>query len=78
MLHSAVNLIRQGTEFDVGEQYQGVAHGLEVEFIECHEDGRKLLRIILPGEDGLLGEGDIDPDLSFQYEDVDGSMARWN
>lgn len=52
-----VNKIKKGLKFRPAIKYFDILHGHEVEFAEAKEDGRVVLRIILPDKNGdLRGE----------------------
>lgn len=62
------NKIKEGTIFKVQERYSGIFTKAEITFIEAFEDGRKVLRLILPDRTGSLGPIFLDRTFDLQYE----------
>lgn len=57
ILLGIVEKIAKGARFVPGIKYPDLLHGYHVEFAEAKEDGRIVLRVILPDKDGdLRGE----------------------
>lgn len=68
ILNVLVTMIKSGTVFKEGLNYEGIIRGYEVTFIKVSDGIRDLLRIILPDRDGNLIEEDMDPVYAAQYE----------
>lgn len=54
ILLTVAEKIRGGLKFRPAIKYSGILHGHHVEFAEAKEDGRVVLRIILPDKNGDL------------------------
>lgn len=68
IFESLYNLIKSGTVFKVQERYSGIFAKCEITFIEAFENGRKVLRLILPDRTGSLGPVFLDRTFDLQYE----------
>lgn len=54
ILLEIVYMITQGTKFTPGIRYKHILQYADVEFAEAKDDGRVVLRVILPDKDGNL------------------------
>lgn len=62
-----VNRVKKGETFEAGKKYDRVIKGFEVGFAWAVEDGRDVLRVILPDKNGLFPEDDgVDPNYGLQ------------
>jgi hypothetical protein len=68
---NVVNKIREGITFSPGEQVTGVIRNMPVTFCEAEENGRKVLRIILPDPNGVVDKDHIKPPFDLQYKPLE-------
>jgi hypothetical protein len=69
LFHIVVNMIRDGKKFVAGKKYSGIAEGYNTEFIDAIENGRPVLRMLIPDKDGTYSE----PIFSKQLKMLDNS-----
>lgn len=74
VFHSVVDRIREGQRFEAGKDYDGIlTNDYKVRMIEAIEDGRTVLRIILPPKSGALDQDKMEEEIyKAQYEGLDG------
>lgn len=71
ILFNLVNKIREGITFSTGEKVNNVVRNMPITFCEAEEDGRKILRIILPDHNGVVDREHIKPPFSMQYKPLE-------
>jgi hypothetical protein len=49
---NVVDGIRKGIKYEPGKMYAGLVDGFKLEFIDAIENGRKVLRLLIPDEKG--------------------------
>lgn len=52
LLADAVNEVKKGVKFEPGKKYDNIIKNYKVEFIEAIEEGRSVLRMLIPDENG--------------------------
>lgn len=67
LLHNCVNLIKDGTKFVPGVDYDKIAN-LPVRFIGAMECGRPVCRLIVPDRHGGRTDDDIEDALRVQFQ----------
>lgn len=69
VINSVVERIEEGEVFVDGQVAEGIIENFSVKFIEVEENGRKVLRIILPDEKGRIERDKISKKYAIQYGD---------
>lgn len=68
VLHVAVNRIKEGESFSEGMRRSNILAGdYDVTFIKAKENGREVIRIVLPDADGNLHPESITDNFAKQY-----------
>lgn len=62
-----VELVKNGETFEEGKDYENVIENFSVQFKEFREDNRKVLRMILPDENGKM-PNDIECDALYKKQ----------
>jgi hypothetical protein len=65
---NVIDHIHEGEKFKDGDTASGIIVGYKVKFISAEEDGRPVLRIILPDTEGNLDQDKIGRKYVYQYE----------
>lgn len=68
LLADAVALIKNGRRFASGEVTGGIVKNYNVKFLAARENGRDVLRIIIPDAAGNLDYDRLSPDFTHQYD----------
>lgn len=72
IFHSIVDRIKDGVIFEPGKRYDQVLVGYDVKFIDAVENGREVLRVILPDKEGRFpDEQELEPPYSYQLDDIE-------
>jgi hypothetical protein len=72
IIANVIEGIKQGIKYEPGRKYAGIIDNFKLEFIDAVEDGRPVLRLLIPDENGQyegvyatqltkLNNADIDP-----------------
>jgi len=67
IFENAVDLVKAGTRFKAGEQYSEIIEGFRVLAVAATEDGRPVIRIIIPDKHGCLNEYTINKEYRRQW-----------
>lgn len=65
---SLVDKIAEGRTFEAGEVVGEVLQGYDITFANAEEQGRRVLRLILPDKDGNLQPEESDPQYAAQWQ----------
>lgn len=57
ILSNVIHRIKEGEVFEAGKKYSKILDGYDVLFINANEDGREVLRMIMPNKDGSFEGG---------------------
>ena len=68
IVSGVINDIKEGKQFQAGQNYSKVIQKLDVTFIEATENDRTVLRLIFPDANGKLLKEEMDPDYAAQYD----------
>lgn len=52
ILANIVQKIKEGVKYEPGKKYAGIVEGFKLEFIDAIENGRRVLRLLIPDENG--------------------------
>ena len=70
--------VMNGEKFSSGQLVSNIIKGFDIKLIEVTEDGRKVLRIILPDKHGKLDQFEISGKYNIQYKDISPTRGFWN
>jgi hypothetical protein len=69
ILSNFVDRVKDGEKFSAGQIVEGIAdNGYKIKLVGAIEDGRPVLRLIIPEANGNLDEDKMTPDYRRQYE----------
>lgn len=68
ILHNAIdNYVRKGIKLEAGKEYDDIFENFKVTFAHARENGRPVLRMILPDKDGNITRDKIKEPYAVQY-----------
>ncbi len=68
-----IDKVKEGHKFQDGDIVENVINGYSVKLIEVTEDGRPVLRIIIPDANGSFDKQNMEGNLHHQYTDIQHS-----
>lgn len=69
IFRNLVDKIKDGQKFQAGKCYPNIIANYDVSFILAAENGREILRVILPDTEGNLNKEDIHERFAIQYSE---------